>query len=90
MLSTRAVSPFPAMRVKYSQTPPPVVEEDSATGVRVTKQLTQLSLLGFSGAERECARLLSGQPAKLVFTIGSSLAVRDLDTKDQLVHVGHR
>ena len=30
------------MRVKYSQTPPPVVDEE-AEGVRVTKQLTQVA-----------------------------------------------
>ena len=32
------------MRVKYSQTPPPVVEEEAGSGVRVTKQLTQVGL----------------------------------------------
>ena len=36
----------------------------------------QVSLLGFSGAERECVALLAGQPARLVFTIGASLAIR--------------
>ena len=97
------------MRVKYSQTPPPVLEEADGI-VQVTKQLTQVrennlntdpihllllllaieeselamvhnawcqvSLLGFSGAERECVALLAGQPARLVFTIGASLAIR--------------
>ena len=94
------------MRVKYSQTPPPVLEEADGM-VQVTKQLTQVrdnslntdppdlllaneeseltmdhnvwcqvSLLGFSGAERECVALLAGQPARLVFTIGASLAIR--------------
>ena len=36
----------------------------------------QVSLLGLSGAERECVALLAGLPPRLVFTIGASLAIR--------------
>ena len=77
------------MRVTYNQTPPPVVEESGGV-VSVNQQLVQVSLLGFSGAEHNCVKLLTTQPARLVFTLGSSLVVRDVDTGARQVHVGHR
>ena len=51
------------MRVTYNQTPPPVVEEEGGE-VKVNKQLVQVSMLGFSGAERECVKLLRSQPSR--------------------------
>ena len=116
------------MRVKYSQTPPPVVEEEAGSGVRVTKQLTQVRLTilhnspetggwcnvcfvsgqspglqrggeGVRGAASWSARQTSlhnrGIPGHQV-THGHQviiiiiIIIRDLDTGDQQVHVGHR
>ena len=76
------------MPVTYCQTPPPVVEETGGE-VRVTKQLQQVNMVGFSGAQRDCLKLLVHQPARVVFTVGASLLVRDLQTGQQEVHVGH-
>ena len=55
------------MRVTYNQTPPPVVEEEGGE-VKVNKQLVQVSMLGFSGAERECVKLLRSQPSRYFLT----------------------
>ena len=76
------------MPVTYSQTPPPVVEEREGEVV-VSPQLRQVALVGFSGAERGCMKLLVPQPARIVFTVGASLVVRDLETGRQEVHLGH-
>ena len=77
------------MPVTYCQTPPPVLEEEAGGEVTVTKQLNQVNMVGFSGAEKECVKLLVHQPARVVFSVGASLLVRDLQTGGQEVHVGH-
>ena len=51
------------MPVTYSQTPPPVVEEREGE-VMVTPQLKQVNMVGFSGEERGCMKLLVNQPAR--------------------------
>ena len=77
------------MRVTYNQTPPPLVEEHNGE-VRVNKQLIQVSMIGFSGAEMGCVKMMKSLPLRLVYTVGSSLVVRDMDTGGQQVLVGHR
>ena len=73
------------------QTPPPRVEETSSGNILVTKQLQHLHTTGFSGAEKNCVKLLgSGGSTCLVFPLGSSLVIRDLQTREQTIHVGHR
>ena len=55
--------PAPSMPVTYSQTPPPVVEEREGE-VMVTPQLQQVNMVGFSGGQRGCMKLLVHQPAR--------------------------
>ena len=47
-------------------------------------------MIGFSGSEKGCVTMLASQPTRLVFTIGSSLVVRDMDTGSQQIQLGHR
>ena len=63
--------------------------EETGGEVRVTKQLQQINMIGFSGGKRDCLKLLVHQPARVVFTVGASLVVRDLETGKQEVVVGH-
>ena len=68
ILSQRSrTHPAASMPVTYSQTPPPVVEEREGE-VMVTPQLQQVNMVGFSGGERDCMKLLVHQPARIVFT----------------------
>ena len=47
-------------------------------------------MIGFSGAEMGCVKMMKSLPLRLVYTVGSSLVVRDMDTGRQQVLVGHR
>ena len=75
--------------IGHCQTPPPIVEETSSGEILVTKQLQQLHITGFSGSEKNCLKLLTS-PLRMVFPLGSSLVVRNMETREQDLHVGHR
>ena len=66
-----------------------MVDETSSGEIMVTKQLQELHTTGFSGSEKNCLKLLTS-PLRMVFPLGSSLVVRNLETGEQQLHVGHR
>ena len=66
-----------------------MAEESTSGEIMVTKQLQELNTTGFSGSEKNCLKLLT-QPMQMVFPLGSSLVVRNMETNDQKLHVGHR
>ena len=75
--------------VNHCATPPPLVEEENGE-VRVTGQLEQLAMTGFTSSAPNTMKLLGGAGSQILLPLGSSLVVRQLDTDHQTVQQAHR